>query len=93
MQDSYPDSEKAIEMQVLVAITKHNEFIRCGGWESEVKKPEQNSAILVNGCPLAKHLNEGLILNRDVNSTCTTHYNLHIDLPQHLEEFNQIEVS
>ena len=35
------------------AVTKYNEFVGCGGWGGEIEKPEQDSAILIDGCPLA----------------------------------------
>jgi hypothetical protein len=80
---------KAIETRVFAAITKYNQLIGCGGWDDEIEKPEQNGAILIDGCPFAEHLRKGFILDtRDVDSTCTVHHELLVDLPQRLEEFD-----
>jgi len=51
-------------MQVFAAIMKYDEFIRCGGWNGDIEKLEQDGAILVDGCLLAKHLCECFVLNR-----------------------------
>jgi hypothetical protein len=31
-------------MEVFAAVTKDNQFVRCGGWDGEVEEPEQDSA-------------------------------------------------
>ena len=72
-------------------MTKYNEFVGCGGWDGEIEKPEQDGAILIDGCPLAQHLPEGFVLNRDIDSTCTVHHQLLVDFPQRLEELDWIE--
>jgi hypothetical protein len=62
---------KAIETQVSAAVTKYNELIGCGGWDGEIEKPEQNGAILIDGCPFVEHLRKGFVPDKDVDSTCT----------------------
>ncbi len=77
---------------MFAAVTKYDEFIGCGGWDGEIKQPEQDGAILISGCPLAEHLCEGFVFDRDVASTCMVHYELLVDLLQRLEEFDRIEM-
>ena len=85
-------SRKAIKAQVFAAITECDEFIWCGGWDGEVKEPEEDGAILIDGRPLAEHCCECGIFDRDVESACMAHNELLIDLPQRLEEFYRVEV-
>jgi hypothetical protein len=90
---AFQSSRKAIKTQVSAAIAEYNELIGCGRWDGEVEKPEQNGAILIDGCPLAVHLCEGFVLDRDVDSTCAIHHELLVDLPRRLEELNWMEMS
>ena len=64
------------EGKMFAAITEYNESIGCGGRDGEIEKPEQNGAILINGCLLAEHLRKRFVLDRDVDSTCTIHHDL-----------------
>jgi hypothetical protein len=32
---------------------KYDEFVRWGGRDGEIEKPEQDGAVLINGCPVA----------------------------------------
>jgi hypothetical protein len=64
------------------------------GWrDGEIKRPEQNGAILIDDCPLAEHLCERFVLDGDVDSTSTIHHELQVDLPQRLLEFDWMEMS
>jgi len=86
-------SRKAIKTQVSTAVTKYNEFIRRRGWYGEIEKPERNGTISIDGCPLAQHLCKRFVLDGDIDTACTIHHDLLVDLLQRLEEFDWIQVN
>ena len=61
MRDSH--HERQSRHRFLPLVMKYSEFIGCGGWDGEIENQGHAGAILIDGCPLAKHLG-----NKKVNS-------------------------
>ena len=56
MPDSHHERQSRRRLLPLVMKYSTSEFIGCGGWDGEIENQGHDGAILIDGCPLAKHL-------------------------------------